>query len=83
VLGWIDEYNTIRRYSTIGLLAPVDYEHVQARGQPASATPDLPDERVPIRLVNGGVGSASSSGRPPGVQPWAPWYPVASPTIRR
>jgi transposase InsO family protein len=32
VAAWIDEYNTIRRHSTIGLLAPVDYERVQAHG---------------------------------------------------
>jgi transposase InsO family protein len=32
VASWIDEYNTIRRHSTNGLLAPVDYERVQAHG---------------------------------------------------
>jgi transposase InsO family protein len=32
VAAWIDEYNTIRRHSTIGLLAPVDYERGQAHG---------------------------------------------------
>jgi putative transposase len=32
VAAWIDEYNTIRRHSTNGLLSPVDYERVQAHG---------------------------------------------------
>jgi putative transposase len=35
VAAWIDEYNTIRRHSTNGLLAPVDYERIQARGHGA------------------------------------------------
>jgi transposase InsO family protein len=33
VAGWIDEYNTVRRHSTNGMLSPVDYEHAQARAQ--------------------------------------------------
>lgn len=35
--GWIEEYNTVRRHSTNGMLSPVDYEHAQARVQ-AEAT---------------------------------------------
>ena len=27
VAGWLDEYNTVRRHSTNGMLSPVDYEH--------------------------------------------------------
>ena len=30
VAGWIDEYNTVRRHSTAGMLSPVDYERRQA-----------------------------------------------------
>jgi transposase InsO family protein len=36
VAAWIDEYNTIRRHSTNGLLSPVDYERVQAHGRPGA-----------------------------------------------
>ena len=36
VAAWIDEYNPIRRHSTIGMLSPVDYERVQARGRPGA-----------------------------------------------
>ena len=36
VADWIEEYNTIRRHSTAGMLSPVDYERVQA--QTASET---------------------------------------------
>jgi putative transposase len=43
VAGWIDEYNTVRRHSTNGMLSPVDYERAQA-AQPATDTPPaLPD----------------------------------------
>jgi putative transposase len=35
VAAWIDEYNTIRRHSTNGLLSPIDYERVQAHGHGA------------------------------------------------
>ena len=31
VAAWIEEYNTVRRHSTNGMLSPVDYEHAQAR----------------------------------------------------
>jgi transposase InsO family protein len=31
VAGWIDEYNTTRRHSTLGMLSPTDYERAQAR----------------------------------------------------
>ena len=33
VAGWIEEYNTVRRHSTNGMLSPVDYEHAQARAR--------------------------------------------------
>jgi transposase InsO family protein len=36
VAAWIDEYNTIRRHSTNGLLAPVDYEHAHAGTEPGA-----------------------------------------------
>ena len=29
--GWVDEYNTVRRHSTAGMLPPVDYERAHAR----------------------------------------------------
>jgi putative transposase len=31
VAAWIDEYNTVRRHSTAGMLCPVDYERSRAR----------------------------------------------------
>jgi putative transposase len=31
VAGWIDEYNTTRRHSTLGMVSPTDYERAQAR----------------------------------------------------
>jgi hypothetical protein len=37
VAGWIDEYNTVRRYSTDQMLAPVDYERIQAHNRRAAA----------------------------------------------
>jgi putative transposase len=27
---WIEEYNTVRRHSTDGMLSPVDHQHAQA-----------------------------------------------------
>ena len=30
VAGWIDEYNTVRRHSTDGMLSPVELERRQA-----------------------------------------------------
>jgi len=30
VAGWLDEYNTVRRHSTNGMLAPIAYERAQA-----------------------------------------------------
>ena len=38
VADWIEEYNTVRRHSTNGMLSPVDYEHAQARAR-AEADP--------------------------------------------
>ena len=35
VVDWIDEYNTVRRHSTNGMLAPIAYELAQARTQAA------------------------------------------------
>ena len=35
VAEWIDEYNTVRRHSTDGMLSPVAYERVQARTRTA------------------------------------------------
>ena len=31
VAAWLDEYNTVRRHSTNGMLSPIDYERAQAR----------------------------------------------------
>ena len=33
VVDWIDEYNTVRRHSTVGMLCPVDYERSRAHAQ--------------------------------------------------
>ena len=30
VAGWVDEYNTVRRHSTDGMLSPVEFERRQA-----------------------------------------------------
>jgi transposase InsO family protein len=38
VAAWIDEYNTVRRHSTNGMLSPVDYERARAQADtPANA----------------------------------------------
>ncbi|MDQ3782038.1 MAG: IS3 family transposase [Actinomycetota bacterium] len=39
VAAWIEDYNTVRRHSTNGMLAPADYEHAQAHGQAQVPTP--------------------------------------------
>lgn len=33
VAAWVEEYNTVRRHSTDGMLSPVDYEQAQARAR--------------------------------------------------
>jgi transposase InsO family protein len=33
VTGWVDEYNTVRRHSTAGMLPPCDYERAHAQVQ--------------------------------------------------
>jgi putative transposase len=45
VAAWIDEYNTIRRHSTNGMLSPIDYERTQAAAERATGTPKAPPER--------------------------------------
>ena len=30
VAGWIDEYNTVRRHSTDGMLSPIEFERQRA-----------------------------------------------------
>lgn len=46
VAAWIDEYNTERRHSTNGMLAPVAYEHARATAQSATVTPAPPGGRA-------------------------------------
>jgi putative transposase len=47
VPAWIDEYNTVRRHSTNGMLSPVDYERARAATEPAIDEPEAsPDRRV-------------------------------------
>ncbi|MEV6227453.1 integrase core domain-containing protein [Saccharopolyspora shandongensis] len=41
VATWIDEYNTVRRHSTNGMLSPVAYEHAQGSDHQAD-TPQQP-----------------------------------------
>ena len=33
VSEWIEEYNTARRHSSVGMVSPVAYEHALAAGQ--------------------------------------------------
>jgi putative transposase len=33
VAGWLEEYNTVRRHSTNGMLSPVEFERAQAQAQ--------------------------------------------------
>jgi transposase InsO family protein len=35
VAAWIEDYNTVRRHSALGMLSPVAYEHALAAGQAA------------------------------------------------
>jgi len=35
VAEWIEEYNTTRRHSALGMLSPVQWELAQARGEAA------------------------------------------------
>ncbi|MGI8310330.1 integrase core domain-containing protein [Saccharopolyspora hattusasensis] len=44
VAAWIDEYNTVRRHSTNGMLSPIAYEH--ARATEANAPQAPPDRRT-------------------------------------
>ena len=45
VAGWIDEYNTVRRHSTNGMLSPVDYERAHACPERAPDNPQAPPGR--------------------------------------
>jgi putative transposase len=45
VAAWIDEYNTVRRHSTNGMLSPVAYEHAHAQHEDASTALDQPADR--------------------------------------
>jgi transposase InsO family protein len=38
VAAWIDEYNTVRRHSTNGMLSPVDYEYARAQAHAQATT---------------------------------------------
>jgi len=35
VAAWIEDYNTRRRHSALGMMSPVDYEHAMGTGEAA------------------------------------------------
>ena len=35
VAAWIEDYNTRRRHSALGMMSPVDYEHTMGTGEAA------------------------------------------------
>ena len=35
VAAWIEDYNTHRRHSALGMMSPVDYEHTMGTGEAA------------------------------------------------
>lgn len=39
VAAWIEDYNTVRRHSTNGMLSPADYEHAQAQAHARAEVP--------------------------------------------
>lgn len=45
IATWIDEYNTVRRHSTNGMLAPVTYEHSHAAAAGEDPAPQVPPGR--------------------------------------
>jgi putative transposase len=44
VAEWIDEYNTERRHSTIGMLSPIEYERLQAQQRDTTQAAGKPPE---------------------------------------